>query len=65
MVREFGCGAVADDFTPTSLARALNRLTAADIGRMKAGLEKATHVYTAESYAEKMRAIVASVLKEF
>jgi glycosyltransferase involved in cell wall biosynthesis len=65
IVREFGCGVVADDFAPTSLARVLNRLTAADIGRMKAGSEKAAHVYTAENNAKKLQEIVASVLKEF
>ncbi len=65
IVREFGCGVVADDFAPTSLARALNRLTAADIDRMKAGSEKAAHVYTAENNAKKVREIVTSVLKEF
>jgi hypothetical protein len=56
---------VTDDFAPTSLSRALNRLTAANIGRMKAGLENAAHVYTAEKYAEKVREMVTSALKEF
>jgi hypothetical protein len=65
IVREFDCGIVADDFTPATLARALNSLTAADVDRMKAGSEKAAHVYTAENYAEKVREIVTSVLKEF
>jgi hypothetical protein len=63
IVREFGCGIVADDFTPVSLARSLNRLTVADIDRMKAGSEKAAHVYMAENNADKVREIVASVLR--
>jgi glycosyltransferase involved in cell wall biosynthesis len=65
IVREFECGIVADDFGPATLARALNSLTAVDVDRMKAGSEKAAHVYTAENNAEKMREIVTSVLKEF
>jgi hypothetical protein len=56
---------VTGDFAPTSLDRALNRLTATNIGRINAGLEKAAHVYTAENYAEKLREVVTSVLKEF
>lgn len=65
IVREFDCGIVADDFVPSSLARALNQLTSADIDRMKIGSDRAAHVHTAEKNAEKLREIVASVLKEF
>ena len=65
IVREFRCGIVADDFAPASLARALNRLTVAKIDQMKAGSERAAHVYTAEKNAEKVCEIVTSVLKEF
>jgi hypothetical protein len=46
-------------------ASALNRLTVANIGRIKAGSAKATHIYTAEIFAEKVREIVAPLLKEF
>ena len=65
IVRQFDCGIVADDFAPATLACALNSLTAADVDRMKAGSEKAAHVYTAENNAEKVREIVTSALKEF
>ena len=65
IVREFGCGVVADDFAPTSLARTLNCLTAADIDRMRAGSEIAAYVYIVENYTEKVCEIVTSVLKEF
>jgi hypothetical protein len=65
IVREFGCGVVADDFALTSLARALNRLTAGGIDRIKASLAKVAHIYTAENSAEKVREIVTLLLKEF
>jgi len=65
IVRQFYCGILADDFAPATLARALNRLTAADVDRMKAGSVKAACVYTAENNAEKVREIVISALKEF
>lgn len=63
IVREFGCGIVADDFAPSSLARVLNQLTSPDIDRMKSGSDRAARVYTAENNAERMRRIVDSVLK--
>lgn len=64
IVREFGCGVVAEDFSPRSLARLLKNLTAEDIDRMKTGSDRAAHVHTAEKNAEKLREIAASVLKE-
>jgi hypothetical protein len=63
IVREFGCGVVAEIFSPESLGSALNRLTAADIDRMKAGSDRAARVYNAEINADKLRMIVASVLE--
>jgi glycosyltransferase involved in cell wall biosynthesis len=63
IVREFGCGIVADDFAPSSLARVLNQLTPPDIDRMKSGSDRAARVHTAENNAERMRRIVDSVLK--
>lgn len=65
IVRNFGCGVVADDFAPASLAHALNQLSSTDIDRMKAGSDRTARVYTAETNAEKLREIVTSVLKEF
>jgi Glycosyltransferase Family 4 len=62
IVSEFDCGVVANDFEPASLAGTLNRLTSADIDRMKAGSERAARVHNAEANAEKLRSIVASVL---
>jgi hypothetical protein len=56
---------MADDTAPISLARALNRPTAADIGRIKAGSANAAHLYTAEDSPEKARELVTSLLKEF
>jgi hypothetical protein len=63
IVREFDCGVVAEDFQPASLAKVLNRLSATDIDRMKAGSDRAARVHNAENNAEKLRAIVASVLE--
>lgn len=62
IVREFGCGVVADDFEPGSLAGLLNGLTAADIDRLKAGSDRAARVHNAESNAETLRRIVSSAL---
>lgn len=64
IVREFGCGVVAKDFAPASLARALNHLTSSDIDRMKAGSERAAQTHTAERNAEKLGQVVADVLGE-
>ena len=64
IVKEFGCGVIAKDFSPVSLAGALNRLSPADIDLMKAGSDRAACVYTAERNASHLREIVATVLKE-
>ena len=64
LVQEFGCGVVAEDFSPESLARALRSLTAEDIDRMKAGSDRAARIHTAEHNAEKLRGSVVSLLTE-
>jgi glycosyltransferase involved in cell wall biosynthesis len=62
IVREFGCGVVADDFSPASLARKLNALSADALDRMKRSADAAARVRNAESNAEKLRAVVADTL---
>ena len=64
IVRQFGCGVVAEDFSAAALAHELRQLTPADIDRMKAGSDRAAQVHTAERNAEKLREVVASVMKE-
>ena len=62
LVHEFKCGIVADDFTAATLAAALNKLTAADVDRMKCGADIAARALTAETNDEKLRSIVDSML---
>lgn len=64
IVRQFGCGLVAENFSSALLAKELRQLTTADIDRMKAGSDRAAQVHTAERNAEKLREVVASVMKE-
>lgn len=62
IVREFDCGVIAEDFSPESLARRLNALSAGDIDRMKAGSDRAARVHHAENNAETLRRVIASAL---
>ena len=63
IVREFDCGVVAPDFAPASLAGLLERLSPADIDRMKAGANRAARARNAEGNAARLRAIVAATLE--
>ena len=64
IVREFQCGVVGDEFSPASLARALNRLSSSEIDRMKAGSDRAARIFTGEKNAEALRQLVGGILKE-
>ena len=48
LVRRHGLGVVTDDFTPESLARALDGLTAEDVRRFKAASDAAAQELSAE-----------------
>lgn len=62
LVRQYGCGVVALDFTPEALAAELNRLDATQIAAFK----EASHVAAAELSAERdalsIRALVKAAL---
>lgn len=62
IVREFGCGVVADDFRPESLARALSTLSAESLARMKSGARSAAQVHNAGANGEKLRGLIAAML---
>jgi hypothetical protein len=64
IVREIGCGVLEEDCSPASLVRALNQLSLADIDKLKAGSDQAARVYMTEVNADKLREIVANLLKE-
>lgn len=59
LVRQYGCGVVAADFTPEALARELNSLDAAQI----AALKQASHAAAAELCAERDAAIVLRLVE--
>jgi len=62
LVREYGCGVVAPDFEPRSLADALHRLSAADIDRMKHAADRAARAMNAEANEAKLLDLVAGLL---
>ncbi|WP_217184511.1 glycosyltransferase [Streptomyces sp. AC495_CC817] len=61
-VREYGLGAVADDFTPASLARALSDLDPETVDRWKAASHSAAAELSGERQAEIWQRLVADVL---
>jgi Glycosyl transferase 4-like domain len=62
IVRENGCGTVANDFRPESLAKTLNALTGDDVARFKQAAHAAAQTYSAETNREKWMTIVDGVL---
>jgi hypothetical protein len=62
IVRETGCGAVAADFQPESLAKTLNALTWEDVTRFKHSAHAAARTHSAEANREKWMRIVERVL---
>ena len=59
LVHHYGCGIVADDFTPESLATALNALDESSI----AALKRASHVAAKELCAEENEELVLSAVE--
>jgi len=58
LVRQYCCGVIADDFTPEALAASLNRLTGADIDRLK----QASHAAARELCFEKSAPILLGMI---
>jgi Glycosyltransferase Family 4 len=62
LVRQYGCGVVATDFTPESLAGAINKLDAAQIAAFKQASHRAAAELSAEHEAESVRAVVEAAV---
>ena len=56
-VRRFGCGVVADDFEPASLARLLTPLSADDIARLKSASHRAAAALSTECLRDSVLAV--------
>jgi hypothetical protein len=62
LTQQHGLGVVADDFSPETLARQLNRWDAAAIDRAKAAAHVAAETLCWEQVREKLRGIVRQLL---
>lgn len=60
LVRQYGCGVVASDFTPEALADELNRLDATQIAAFK----QASHAAAAELAAERDAASILALVED-
>ena len=60
VVRQYGCGVIAEDFTPQSLASKLNLLTREDIVRLK----RASHTAAKELCFEKNAPILLGIIEQ-
>ena len=63
IVREFGCGVVAPDFTPDALASTLRELTPGRIAALKQGAGRAAEVHNAEANPAMVLAVVDEALR--
>lgn len=64
VIQEWGCGIVAPDFEPASLAAELQATDAAAITRCKEGSHAAAAVLNEESNARLLRALAAGLFRE-
>lgn len=64
IVEEYELGIVAEDFTPRSLADALNRLTTEAVMTMKNHANKAASVLNAANEMEKLRSALLGILEK-
>jgi hypothetical protein len=62
VVRSYGCGVVASDFTPEALAAALNGLDATQIAAFKQASHAAAATLSAERDGESVLSLVGSAL---
>lgn len=62
IVREYGCGVVAEDFTPEALADALRNITREQVADFKRQSERASHVLNAEQNCERVLALARQAL---
>lgn len=62
LVNEYGLGIVASDFSPQTLARALNRLTCEEVRRFKESSHRAARPLSAEVAGERLMGLVEQAL---
>jgi len=63
LVNQYECGVVADDFSPSSLAKVLNSLTAEKITYYKERSSEAAKIFCFERNAETIRKIVKQLME--
>ena len=63
VVEEWGCGVVADDFSPEALAAVLSELDPGRIGELKTHSHAAADVLCAERNAERLVEVVEGALR--
>ena len=62
IVREYGCGVIADDFSLTAMAHSLNMLTSQDIQRYKEQSHLAARVLSAENNRQLLYGLVNELI---
>jgi hypothetical protein len=62
IVSEWDCGVISESFEPSSFAGALDKLTAADVARLKAGSDRAAQALNADSNRETVLGLVRAAL---
>ena len=62
-VNSYGLGVGSNEFSPSSLAKELNRLTADDIWQFKENTIKAAEVLNSQNEAKKLLNLVKSVIE--
>jgi hypothetical protein len=63
VVRDWDCGVVSEDFTPTSFAAALRRLDGPTIQRMKLNADRAAHFLNAERNRETVVGVMRNAIE--
>ena len=64
LVRRYGCGIVADDFTPESIARVLNALDESSIAVLKRASDAAAKELCAEENEEVVLRAISDALDD-
>jgi hypothetical protein len=63
IAKRYGCGIVADDFNPASLANALNRITCGELAGLKRNTHRAARELCYEQVSVKLLSIVRDSLR--
>lgn len=62
VLREAGCGLIAEDFEPTTMARLLSSTSAQEVERLKARADRAARTLNAEAQAHVIHDLVDEIL---